>query len=134
MHSSFKDNIWRVDVADMQLIRKFNEGICFLLCFIYIYCTYPQLIPLKDTKGTTIVNAFQKKLDESKRKTDEIWVDKGREVYNRSMKSWLKNNGIEMYSTHNEGKSVAAETFMKTLKTKICKYMTSIPKMYIFIS
>ena len=62
MHSSFKDNIWRVDVADMQLIRKFNEGICFLLCFIYIYCTYPQLIPLKDTKGTTIVNAFSEKV------------------------------------------------------------------------
>ena len=59
----------------MQLIRRFNEGICFLLCFIYIYCTYPQLIPLKDAKGTTIVNAFQKKLDESKRKADKIWVD-----------------------------------------------------------
>ena len=111
VHSSFKDDIWRVDLADMQLIRKFNKGICFLLCIIYNYCTYARLIPLKYTKGTTIANAFQKKLDESKRKTHKMWVEKGREVYNRSMKSCLKNNGIEMYSTRNEGKSVAAETF-----------------------
>ena len=54
---------------------------------------------------------FQKVLDDSKRKLNKIWVDKGSEFYNRSVKSWLEKNDIEMYSTNNEGKSVAAERF-----------------------
>ena len=78
----------------------------------------------KIQKGVTVVNAFQKLLDNSKRKPNKIWVDKGSEVYNRSMKSWLEKNDIEMCSTHNEGKSVVAERFIRTLKTKIYKYMT----------
>ena len=48
-----------------------------------------------------------------------MWVDKGGEFYNRSMKSWLENNDIEMYSTHNAGKSVVAERFIRTIKNKI---------------
>ena len=67
-------------------------------------------------------------LDDSKRKPNKIWVDKGSQFYNRSMESWLEKNDIEMYSTHNEGKSVVAERFIRTLKTKIYKYMTSISK------
>ena len=55
-------------------------------------------------------------------------VYKGSGFYNRSMKSFLQNNGIEMYSTHNEGKYVIAKRFIRTLKNKICKYMTSISK------
>ena len=59
-------------------------------------------------------------------------VDKSSEFYNRSMKSWLEKNDIEIYSTHNEGKSVVAERFIRTLKNKIYKYMTSMSKnMYI---
>ena len=55
-------------------------------------------------------------------------VDKGSEFYNRSIKSWLEKNDVEMYSTHNEGKSVIAERFIRTLKNKIYKYMTSVSK------
>ena len=58
----------------------------------------------------------------------KIWVDKGSKFYNNSFKKWLKNNDIEMYSTHNEEKSVIAERYIRTLKTKIYKYMTSISK------
>ena len=65
-----------------------------------------------------ITNAFQKILDESNRKPNKIWVDKGSEFYNRSMKSWLAKNDIEICSTHNEGKSVVAERFIKHLKNK----------------
>ena len=62
----------------------------------------------------------------------KIWVDNGREFYNRSMKSLLQNNDIELCSTHNEGKSVVAERFIRTLKNKIYKYFTSVSKnMYI---
>ena len=59
---------------------------------------------------------------------NKIWVDKGSEFYNRSMKSWLEKNYIEMYSKHNEGKSVVADRFIKTIKNKIYKHMTSISK------
>ena len=68
---------------------------------------------MKDKKGITITNAFQKTLDESNRKPNKIWVDKGSKFYNRSMKSWLEKSDIEMYSTHNEGKSVVAERLLE---------------------
>ena len=71
---------------------------------------------------------FKKILEDSNRKSNKIWVDKGSEFYNNSFKKWLKDNDIEMYSIHNEGKSVVAERFIRTLKTKIYKYMTSISK------
>ena len=75
-----------------------------------------------------IVNAFQKILKESSRKPNKIWVDKESEFYNNSFKKGLKDNDIEMYSTHNEGKYVAAERFIRTLKTEIYRYMTAISK------
>ena len=71
---------------------------------------------------------FKKVLKESKRKPNKIWIDKGSELYNRSMKSWLEKNDIEMYSTHNERKSVVAKRFIRTLKNKLYKYMTLISK------
>ena len=83
---------------------------------------------MKDKRGITIANAFQKILHESNRKPNKIWVDEGSEFYNKSMKSWLEKNDIEMYSTHNEEKSVVAERFIRTLKNNIYKYMTSISK------
>ena len=70
------------------------------------------VVPLKDKKGTTIVNAFQSILSNSKRKPNKIWVDQGSEVYNTYFKKRLKGNNIEMYSTHNKGKSVVAERFI----------------------
>ena len=128
MYSSFRDNIWDEDLADMQLLRKFNKGFRFLLCVIDIFSKYAWVIPLKDKKGVSIVNAFQIILKESNRKPNKIWVDKGSEFYNISFKKWLKDNDIEMYSTNNEEKSVIAERFIRTLKNKIYKYMTSISK------
>ena len=128
VYSSFKDNIWGVDLADMQLLSKFNKGFRFLLCVIDIFSKYAWVIPLKDKKGISIVNAFQIILKESNRKPNKIWVDKGSEFYNSSFKKWLKDNDIEMYSKNNEGKSVIVERFIRTLKNKIYKYMTSISK------
>ena len=64
---------------------------------------------LKYKKGTTITYAFQKILDESIRKPNKIWIDKGSEFYNRSMKSWLEKNAIKIYSLYSKGKYVVAE-------------------------
>ena len=72
----------------------------------------------------SIINAFQIILKDSNCKPNKIYVDKGNEFYNSYFKKWLRNNNIEMYSTHNEGKSVAAERFIKTLKSNIYKYIT----------
>ena len=97
-------------------------------CVIDIFSKYAWVISLKDKKGISSVNAFQKILNDSKRKPNKIWVDKGSEFYNNSFKKWLKDNDIVMYSTNNEGKSVIAERFIITLKNKIYKYMTAISK------
>ena len=74
----------------MQLISKFNKGFGFLLCVIDIYSKYAWVVPLKDKKGVSIVNAFQSILNKTNRKPNKIWVDKGSEFYKRSMKSWSK--------------------------------------------
>ena len=97
LHASFIDNILGADLADMQLISKFNKGICFLLSVIDIFSNCAWLIPLKDKRGITITNAFQKLLDESNRKPNKRCVYKGREFYSRSMKSWLEQYDIEIY-------------------------------------
>ena len=94
VYSSFKDNIWGVDLADVQLLSKFNNGFRILLCVIDIFSKYTWVIPLKDKKDISIVNAFQIILKESNRKPNKIWVDKGKEFYNSSFKKWLKDNDI----------------------------------------
>ena len=83
-----------------------------------MFSKYAWVVPLKDKKGVSIVNAFQSILNSSKRKPNKIWVYQGSEFYNNSFKKWLKDNNIEMYSTYNEGKSVVAERFIRTLKNK----------------
>ena len=89
---------------------------------------YAFVVPWKDKKGTSIANAFESILENSKRKANKIWVDQGSEFYSTHFKKWLKGNNIEMYSTYNEGKSVVAERFITTLKNKIYKHMTAISK------
>ena len=149
VYFSFKDNIWGVDLANMQLISKHNKVIRYLLCVIELFSKYAWaapfkdkndwvgpfkdkndwVAPFKDKKGVSIVNAFQKVLDSSKRKPNEIKrADQGSEFHNNVFKTWLKGNDISMYSTYNEGKSVVAERFIKTLKDNIYKHMTTISK------
>ena len=132
MYSSFRDNIWGADLADMQLLSKFNKGYKFLLCVIDIYSKYAWVIPLKDKKGISIVKGFKKIINDSRRKPNKIWVDRGSKFYNNSFKKWLQENDIIMYSRYNERKSVIAERFIRTLKTKISKYMTSITKKCVY--
>ena len=79
VYSGFKNNIWGADLANMQLISNFDKGFRFLLCVIDIFRKYAWVVPLKDKKGVTIVDAFQKILDDSDRKPNKIWVDKGSE-------------------------------------------------------
>ena len=114
VYSTFKDDIWGVHLADMQLLSKYNKEIRFLLCVIDVFSKYAWVVPLKDKKGISIVKAFQSILKQSNRKPNKIWVDKGSEFYNTYFKKWLRDNDIVMYSTHN-----VAERFIRTLKSKI---------------
>ena len=77
VYLSFKDNIWGVDLADMQLLSKFNKGIKYLLYVIDLLSKYAFVVPIKDKKGASIVNAFQSILDKSGRKPNKTWVDQG---------------------------------------------------------
>ena len=90
----------------MQSLSKYNNENKYLLCAIDLSSKYAWVVPLKDKKRTSIVNAFQKIISEY----------------------FFKTNNIEMYSTCNEGKSVVAKRFIRTLKNKIFKHMTATSK------
>ena len=107
----------------MQLISKYNKGIKFLSCAIDLFIDHSSffawVVPLKDKKWVTIINAFQSILNASERKPNKIRGDQGSEFYSKSFKKWLVDDDIKMYSTHNEGKSGVAERFIRMLKLKI---------------
>ena len=127
VYSSFRDNTWGFDLADMQSLSKYNTGINYLLCAIGLFSKYTWVDPLKDKRGISIVNAFQKIISKGN-KPNKICVDQGGEFYNNLLKRFLKINNIEIYSTCNEGKSVVAERFIRTLKIKISNQMTTVWK------
>ena len=81
----------------MQLIATFNKRFRFLLCVIDIVSEYAWVVLLKDKKGVTTVDVFQKILDDSNRNPNKIWVDKRSQFYNNYFKKWLKDNDIVMY-------------------------------------
>ena len=128
VYLKFKDNIWGGDLADMQSLSKKNKGINYLLCVIDLFSKYAFVVPLKDKKGFSVTNAFNKIIKQSGRKPNKIWVDEGSEFYNHVFKRLLSRNNIIMYSTYDEGKSVAAERFIRTLKNKLYKHMTTTGK------
>ena len=109
VYSQFKDNIWGVDLADMQSLSRKNNGIKYLLCATDLYSKYAFVIPLKDKKGISIVNAFNKIIKQSARKPNKIWVDQAGKVF----KKWLSDNDIIMYSKYNESRSLVAERFLE---------------------
>ena len=94
----FRNNIWGVGLADMQSLSKYNNGIKYLLCAIDLLSKYAWVVPLKDKRGISIVNAFQKIITKG-RKPNKIWIDQDGEFYNNLFKRFLKINNIEMYST-----------------------------------
>ena len=131
LYSQFKDNIWGVELADMQSLSRKNKGIKYLLCAIDLYSKYAFVAPLTDKKGISIVNVFNNIIKQSERKPNKKWVDQEGEFYNNAFKKWFSDNDIITYSTYNEGKSVAAERFIRTLKNfinKLYKHMTATGK------
>ena len=102
--------------SSFGVLISYNKVIKYLLFAICLFSKYAWVIPSKEKKLVTILNAFQKMLNNSKSKPNRIWVDEGSEFYDNSFKKWLNDNDIGMHSTHNEGKFVVAERFIRTLK------------------
>ena len=102
----------------MQSLSKYNKGIKYLLCAIDLFSKHAYVVPFKDKRGISIVNAFQKIISKW-RKPNKIGVDQGSEFYNKFLKRLMKINNIEMYSQYNEGKSVVAERSIRTFKNKM---------------
>ena len=111
----------------MQSLSKYNKEIKYLLCAFDLFNKYAWVIPIQDKKGTSIINAFKKRISEG-RKPNNKWVNQGSEFYNNSFKDFLKMNNIETYSTCNKANSIVTERFIRTLKNKIFKHVTAISK------
>ena len=108
------DKIWAADLANMQVFAKFNRGIKYLLAVIDVFSKYGWLIPLKDKTEKSVASALKTIFKE--RKPEKMWVDKGKEFYNKGVKDL-----IELYSTENEEKSSVVERWIRTMKEKMWK-------------
>ena len=84
VYSSFKDNIW--GVADMKSLSKYKGGTKYLLRAIYLFWKYVWVVPVKEKRGTTIVNASKAILDRLERKPNKIWVEQGGKFYKNLFK------------------------------------------------
>ena len=110
------------------IIKKFSKRKVYSSSAIDLFSKYAFVVPLENKRDASIVEGFKKIVNESNRQPHKIWVDQGSEFYNKVFKNWLKDKRIEMYSTYNEGKSVTAERFIRTLKNKLYKHMTAVGK------
>ena len=102
----------------MQAFAKFNRGFKYLLAAIDVFSKYGWLIPLKDKTGKSVASVIKTIFEE--RQPEKMWVDKGKEFYNKDVKDL-----IELYSTENEEKSSVVERWIKTMKEKMWKYFTA---------
>ena len=117
------DDTWAIDLVDMQSFSRFNRGYKYLLAVIDIFSKYGWLIPIKSKTGEATTKAFATILNQ--RKPHKIWVDKGKEFYNKHFQTLLEKHGIEMYSTENEEKSSVVERWNRTMKRRMFKYFSA---------
>ena len=117
------DQVWCSDLVEMQQFSKWNKGFRYLLMVLDVFSKYGWIVPLKDKKGETVVEAFKSIFKEG-RKPQYLWTDKGKEYYNKHVKELLDKNGITLYSTENEEKSSVCERWNRTIKTKMWKQFT----------
>ena len=113
------DEIWAADLVDMQSFAKDNDGVKYLLTVIDVFSKYGWIVPLNDKSGKSTAAGFMK-IFTSGRKPGKVWVDKGREFYNKDVKKL-----VELYSTENEEKSCVVERWNRTMREKMFKYFTA---------
>ena len=115
------DDIWGADLVEVQEWSQKNKGFRYMLNIIDIFSKFVWCIPLKDKTGQTVSDAFKQVVKETNRQPQKLWVDEGKEFYNKLMNDWLKENDIERYSSYGEHKSAIVERFNRTLKEMMWK-------------
>jgi transposase InsO family protein len=120
------DDIWSCDLVEMQEWSKENKGFRYMLNVVDVFSKFAWSIPIKNKTGLSTLEAFREIVRSSGRKPRHIWVDLGKEFYNKNMDSWLKENNINRYSTYGEHKSAVVERFNRTLKTTMWKRFTAL--------
>ena len=116
------DDIWCSDLVDMQKLSKWNKGYKYLLMVLDLFSKYGWIVPLKTKTGLEVSKAFESIFRQVKPK--RLWVDKGKEYYNKNVKDLLAKNNIEIYSTENEEKSSVCERWNRTIEEKMYKRVT----------
>ena len=113
------DEIWAADLVEMQDVSEQNNGFRYMMNIIDVFSKFAWSVPLKDKRGDTVTEAFKKVVKSSDRLPKFLWVDQGKEFYNKNMDVWLKKNSITRYSTFGEHKSAVIERFNRTIKEKM---------------
>ena len=111
----YKDECWSIDLIDRASLSKYNKNYKFIFTIIDNYTKYAWAIPLKDKSGKSTTTALKSLIEKAKRKPDKIWSDRGKEFYNKTFLDFLKQNEIQIYSTHSDLKAVFVERFNRTL-------------------
>ena len=117
------DKIWAADLVDMQAYSRENQGYKYILMVIDVFSKYGWAIPLKAKTASEVTEAFKRLW--TKQKPEKLWVDKGKEFYNKSMYDLLQKLNIHMYSTENEEKASVVERWNRTIKRIMWKYFTA---------
>ena len=110
----------------MQEWADVNKGFRYMLNVVDCFSKFAWNVQLKDKKGLTVLDAFKRIVRESGRRPRHLWVDEGKEFYNKDMTAWIKEHDIVRYSTHGEHKSAVVERFNRTLKTNMWRRFTAI--------
>lgn len=118
IYTDFVNEYWGADLVDMSNVKSKNQNITFLLNVVDLYSRYAWSIPMKSKTGKEVAEAF-KSIGVWPR---HLWVDEGKEFYNKDVKEWCAQHDVEMYSTHSGLKSVFVESFNKTMKEAFYRY------------
>lgn len=118
------DYQWEADVAYMTSYSKYNDDYGYFLLVIDVFSKFVWTFPLKHVRGNEVARAFERILD-SGRRPDKVRTDIGSEFKSLVFKKLLKNKGIEHFYAFNETKAAVAERAIKTIKSKIARYMTT---------
>ena len=115
IQTHYKDECWSIDLIDRSSLAKYNKNYKFIFTIIDNHTKFAWAIPLKDKSGKSTTTAFKKLIETSKRKPEKVWSNRGKEFYNKTFLDFLKQNEIQIYSTHSDLKAVFVERFNRTL-------------------
>lgn len=120
------DETWQSDLADLSSLQLENDGTKFLLVVIDIFSKFLWVEPLRSKESTEVLSAFERIFARTERRPKNLNTDQGKEFVNKKLEGFLSRNGIRFYTAHNvETKASYAERVIRTLKSKLFRYMTA---------